>query len=275
MYLTLTFARLRDSRAELLLAAGKVTNVLSDTSLCTIQVLTSGNERRALRASVLDTSFTSNRPTITSSREAVRFLGATFIAPSPSDHTYRGSAVVIAVRTSPTVEALNRIRSGVRVFTVVVGELLGTASNPTGILYCSASFSNKEPASFEDSSNDGTSLAESWRDRDPEASRRLELKADGNSKRIESSVGSVRKVRIGPRRELNLQVETWPEGRHRFGRGHVVTLRFGAISNFAEVQNFFAKPPAENLHYMQYLSESHGRRHVIEMEFDQTEQRVS
>jgi hypothetical protein len=85
----------------------------------------------------------------------------------------------------------------------------------------------------------------------------------------------IRKVRIGPRRELNLQVETWPEGRHRFGRGHVVTLRFGAISNFAEVQNFFAKPPAENLHYMQYLSESHGRRHVIEMEFDQTEQRVS
>ncbi len=84
----------------------------------------------------------------------------------------------------------------------------------------------------------------------------------------------IRKVRIGPRRELNLQVETWPEGSHRFEGGDLVTLRFGAISNFAEVQDFFAKAPAESLHYIRYLSESHERRHVIEMEFDRTEQRV-
>jgi hypothetical protein len=84
----------------------------------------------------------------------------------------------------------------------------------------------------------------------------------------------IRKVRIGPRRELNLQVETWPEGSHRFGGGDAVTLRFGAVSNFAEVQSFFSKAPIDSLHYIRYLRESHERRHVIEMEFDRTGQRV-
>jgi hypothetical protein len=84
----------------------------------------------------------------------------------------------------------------------------------------------------------------------------------------------IRKARVGPRRELRLQVETWPEDSHRFGGGDLVTLRFGAIANFAEVQNFFAKVPAESLHYIRYLSESHERRHVIEIEFDRTDQRV-
>jgi len=64
----------------------------------------------------------------------------------------------------------------------------------------------------------------------------------------------IRKVRIGPRRELHLQVETWPEGSPPFGGGDLVMLQFGAISNFAEVQNFFAKVPAESLQCIRYLS---------------------
>ena len=84
----------------------------------------------------------------------------------------------------------------------------------------------------------------------------------------------IREARIGPRRELRLRIETWPEGSHRFGGGDMVILRFGAIANFSEVQSVFAKPPADSLHYIRYLDESNERRHIVEMEFDRIELRV-
>jgi len=39
----------------------------------------------------------------------------------------------------------------------------------------------------------------------------------------------MRKVKIGPRREIALQIETWPQGKAVFGAGEIVTVRFGAL----------------------------------------------
>jgi hypothetical protein len=80
----------------------------------------------------------------------------------------------------------------------------------------------------------------------------------------------IREATLGPRRELTLRIELWPAGRMTFGGGDLVTLRFGAIVNFAEVQLFFANVPVDSLHYLRYLNKPKSRRQVVEMEFDRT-----
>jgi hypothetical protein len=84
----------------------------------------------------------------------------------------------------------------------------------------------------------------------------------------------IRDATTGPRRELSLRIETWPNGKVTFGSGKLVTLRFGAVVNYEEVLRFFIKVPVSGLHYLRELSESTPRRHVIEMEFDGTGDRI-
>lgn len=84
----------------------------------------------------------------------------------------------------------------------------------------------------------------------------------------------IRAAKLGPRRELTLLIETWPKGKVTFEGGDVVTLRLRAISNYEEVQRFFIKVPMNGLHYLRELSESNPERHVIEMEFDRTDERI-
>ena len=84
----------------------------------------------------------------------------------------------------------------------------------------------------------------------------------------------VREVRLGPRRELTLSIETWPKAQPFFGAGTLVRVRFGAIANFEETQRFFAHAPGELLHYLRYASKPSPGRHVVEMEFDRTEARI-
>jgi len=55
----------------------------------------------------------------------------------------------------------------------------------------------------------------------------------------------------------------------------VVRLRFGAITNYEEVKHFFATIPTDSLHYLRYSSKSTPRRHVIEIEFDGSEARIT
>jgi hypothetical protein len=100
--------------------------------------------------------------------------------------------------------------------------------------------------------------------------------------RIDAPAGSeenyygaiVRDAKTGPRRELTLQIVTWPKGKVTFGSGDVVTLRFGAIINYEEVQRFFTKVRNDGLHYLRELRESSPQRHIIEMEFDRTADRI-
>jgi hypothetical protein len=70
------------------------------------------------------------------------------------------------------------------------------------------------------------------------------------------------------------RIETWPKGKVTFGGGEVITLHFAAIVNYEEVQRFFIKVRMEGLHYLRELSESNPHRHVIEMEFDRTGDRI-
>jgi hypothetical protein len=85
----------------------------------------------------------------------------------------------------------------------------------------------------------------------------------------------IRQATLGPRRELVLRIEAWPHPNPKFGDGDVVTLRFGAISNYEEVKQFFATVPTDSLHYLRYSSKSSPRRNVIEMEFDRSEARIT
>ena len=85
----------------------------------------------------------------------------------------------------------------------------------------------------------------------------------------------IREAKLGPRHELSLAIETWPHPRQRFGGGEVVRLRFGAIVNYEEVKRFFATTPTESLHYLRYSKKSTPRKHVIEIEFDRSEARVT
>jgi hypothetical protein len=84
----------------------------------------------------------------------------------------------------------------------------------------------------------------------------------------------IRDATTGPRRELLHRIETWRRGKVKFGGGAVVTLRFGAVVNFEEVQRLFIRVPMLGLHYLRELSESTPRRHVIEMEFDGSGERI-
>lgn len=85
----------------------------------------------------------------------------------------------------------------------------------------------------------------------------------------------IREAKLGARHELLLTIETWPHPQQRFGGGDVITLRFGAIANYEEVKRFFAKVPADSLHYLRYSSKSTPRKHVVEIEFDGSESRIT
>ena len=101
------------------------------------------------------------------------------------------------------------------------------------------------------------------------------LRIDGPSDSEANYYGAiVRDAKTGPRRELTLQIATWPKGKVTLESGEVVTLRFGAIVNYEEVQRFFTRVRNDGLHYLRELRESSPRRHIIEMEFDRTEDRI-
>ena len=85
----------------------------------------------------------------------------------------------------------------------------------------------------------------------------------------------IRSAKIGPRQELTLLIETWPKKKPTFGGGEIVTLRFGAIENFEEIQVLFASLPTDGLHYLKESNKSTARRRVVELEFDRTGKRVS
>lgn len=85
----------------------------------------------------------------------------------------------------------------------------------------------------------------------------------------------IREAKLGPRHELILSIETWPHPKQQFGGGEVVRLRFGAIINYQEVKRFFATIPTDSLHYLRHSKKSTPRRHVIEIEFDGSEARIT
>lgn len=82
-------------------------------------------------------------------------------------------------------------------------------------------------------------------------------------------------AKIGPRRELTLKLAVWRHGTAT-ERAHVsdwptLTIHFGAIANYPEVQKFFGQEQRESFHYLRYASEPRPRRHELEMGFDRTE----
>ena len=85
----------------------------------------------------------------------------------------------------------------------------------------------------------------------------------------------IREAKLGPRHELNLAIETWPHPQQRFGGGEVVRLRFAAIANYEDVKRFFATIPTGPLHYLRYSKKPTPRKHVIEIEFDGSEARIT
>jgi len=54
-----------------------------------------------------------------------------------------------------------------------------------------------------------------------------------------------------------------------------VKFRFGAITNYNEVKRFFATIPTDSLHYLRYSRKSTPRKHVVEIEFDGSEARIT
>ncbi|HVO78493.1 MAG TPA: hypothetical protein VMT39_00605 [Candidatus Bathyarchaeia archaeon] len=84
----------------------------------------------------------------------------------------------------------------------------------------------------------------------------------------------IRDAKLGPRRELTLCIETWPKGKPVLEGGDIVTLRFGAVANYEEIERFFANPPTDGLHYLRESSESRPNRRIVEMEFDRSDDRL-
>jgi hypothetical protein len=115
------------------------------------------------------------------------------------------------------------------------------------------------------------SQASKSRDRTPRAKAVVDAPAEAEHNYYGAMI---RDAKMGPRRELTLQLETWPKGKPTFGGGDLFTLRFGAIVNYEEVQRFFAKVPIDGLHFLREPSESSAHRRVIEMEFDRTGDRI-
>ena len=54
-----------------------------------------------------------------------------------------------------------------------------------------------------------------------------------------------------------------------------MTLRFGAIANYEEVNRFFATVPADSLHFLRLSSKSKPLQYVIEIEFDSSEAQIT
>lgn len=87
-------------------------------------------------------------------------------------------------------------------------------------------------------------------------------------------------MKIGPRRELNLSLELWV-GNRNGGEGKFVSVRFGGIINFDEVQAFFADSDnSANAHEgLQWLRDDEAKESkpddlFIRMQFDRTEAEV-
>ncbi len=85
---------------------------------------------------------------------------------------------------------------------------------------------------------------------------------------------------IGPRQELNLSMELWQGNRSR-GEGRLVSIRFGGIVNFDEVQAFFtafqsSANAQEGLHWLRYdvTRKSKPNDLFIKMQFDRTGEEV-
>ena len=89
-------------------------------------------------------------------------------------------------------------------------------------------------------------------------------------------------ISIGPRRELQLSLELWPQANgqlyeffHR-GDGINITVRFGGLYNFEEVKVFWEKWQSSmvqpGLHYLRYsqIQNSKPGSLFIEAEFDST-----
>jgi hypothetical protein len=85
----------------------------------------------------------------------------------------------------------------------------------------------------------------------------------------------IREAKLGPRHEISLSIEAWPHPKQQFGEGELVRLRFGAIANYDEIKRFFATTPTDSLHYLRYSKKSTPRRHVVEIEFDESEARIT
>jgi hypothetical protein len=79
----------------------------------------------------------------------------------------------------------------------------------------------------------------------------------------------IRSSRLGPRRELTLIVETFPRSAHSFKDGKMIEIRFGAISNYEEIYQFFSTVPSESLHHLRAESRS-GSDCVVDLEFDRS-----
>ena len=87
-------------------------------------------------------------------------------------------------------------------------------------------------------------------------------------------------VKIGPRQELNLSMELCQGNRCR-GKGKIISIRFGGIVNFGEVQAFFADfqnsaNAHESLHWLRYdeTKTSEPSNLFIRMQFDRTDNEV-
>ena len=83
----------------------------------------------------------------------------------------------------------------------------------------------------------------------------------------------IRDARLGPRRELTLDIETFPKFKQGGKESKMVVIRFSAISNYQEVKQLFAKPHFASLHYLREANRS-GPNRIFEMEFDSTEEKV-
>ena len=86
-------------------------------------------------------------------------------------------------------------------------------------------------------------------------------------------------VSCGPRREVTLTLELWPmrDGERinswSLGEGDKVTVRFGGIENYEEVNRLFGEGKHESgeLHYMRLREGSKHGQLIIGMEWDRTD----
>ena len=87
----------------------------------------------------------------------------------------------------------------------------------------------------------------------------------------------IRAFQFGPRRELTLDVDTFPRRNTATDRTGIerIRIRLGGIANYEEVvQAFSGLNTHESLHYLRDAPASKTTRRLIELEFDRTEQRT-
>jgi hypothetical protein len=87
----------------------------------------------------------------------------------------------------------------------------------------------------------------------------------------------IRSVQFGPRYELTLELDIWPkQNTATDGTGsQPARVRFGGISIYDEVARAFENLNVhESLNYMREAPGSKPTRHLIDIEFDRTEQHI-